>query len=160
MLQLALGVVDAVPPERRAYMAEERLLYLATEHRFSRSRSTHQDVLCEAAAEVLLNVERLYYEGRLDMTLCGMPPHGPDADPVALINKIASQIAIDIGRNNYTLLASTCVESLAAWAKANPNLEPDASAATRLLWGERGANGHSLGERLPGPAASMSAAAS
>ena len=154
MLQLALGVVDAVPPERRAYMAEERLLYLATEHRFSRSRSTRQDVLWEAAAEVLLSVERLYYEGRLDMTLCGMPPHSPDADPVALVNKIASQIAIDIGRNNYTLLASTCVESLAAWARANPNLESDGSTPTRLLWGEKGSNGHSLGERLPGPDAS------
>lgn len=35
MLQLAVGVVDAVPPDRRADMAEEPLLFLAGKHRFS-----------------------------------------------------------------------------------------------------------------------------
>ncbi|MEY2582737.1 MAG: hypothetical protein QOE09_2586 [Ilumatobacteraceae bacterium] len=144
MLQLALGVVDAVPVDRRADLAEERLLSLASEHRFNR-RSTHQDVLWEAAAEVILNLERLYYEGRLDMTLCGMPPQSPDADPVVLIDKIASQIAIDIGRNNYTLLASTCIEALATWAQANPILDVDDAAPTKLRW-ERGTDRHSFGD--------------
>jgi hypothetical protein len=142
MLQLALGVVDAVPVDRRADMAEERLLHLANEHRFSR-QPTYQDVLWEAAAEVILNTERLYYEGRLDMTLCGMPPHNPDAEPVALMNKIASTIAIDIGHNNYTLLAKTCIDALVEWASANPVLDTDDAEPTRLRW-ERGTDRHAL----------------
>jgi hypothetical protein len=146
MLQLALGVVDAVPVDRRANLAEERLLYLAAEHRFTR-HPMRPDVLWEAAAEVISSVERLYNEGRLDMTLCGMPPHSRAADPVALINKIASQIAIDIGTNNYTLLATTCVEALAAWAQSNPVLDSADSTFSRLLW-ERGTNRHSIGERV------------
>jgi hypothetical protein len=148
MIELALGVVDAVPADRRADMAEERLLHLASEHSFARARSSsHKDVLWEAAAEVLLSVERLYYEGRLDMALCGLPPHSPAADPVALIEKIASKIAVDIGRNNYKLLASTCVEALVAWARANPILDAEDSGTSQLAW-ERGADRHSLGERL------------
>ena len=134
MLQLALGVVDAVPADRRARLAEERLLFLAGDHRFTRPQSPDQDVLWEAAAEVILSVERLYYEGRLDMTLCGMPSHNPDAEPVVLLDKIASQIAIDIGRNNYTLLAKTCVDAFVVWARANPLLDKDDTISTRLRW--------------------------
>jgi hypothetical protein len=127
-------------------MAEERLLHLANEHRFAR-QPTYQDVLWEAAAEVILNVERLYYEGRLDMALCGMPAHSPDAEPVILMDKIASKIAIDIGRNNYTLLAKACIDALVEWACANPVLDTDDSEPTRLRW-ERGTDRHTLGERL------------
>jgi hypothetical protein len=145
MLQLSLGVVDAIPADRRAHMAEERLLYLSSEHRFA--RVAHKDVLWEAAAEVLLHVERLYYEGRLDRALCGLPPHSADADPVALLETIASPIALDIGRNNYRSLASTCIDKLVAWARANPILDAGETTATRLRW-ERGANRPSLGERL------------
>jgi hypothetical protein len=144
MLQLALGVVDAVPADRRADMAEERLLYLASEHRFA--RVAHKDVLWEAAAEVLLNVERLYYEGRLDRSFCELPPHSPAEDPVALLEKLASPIALDIGRNNYRSLASTCIETFVTWARAHPLLDSDDSTTTRLRW-ERGADRHSLGER-------------
>ncbi len=104
-------------------------------------------MLWEAAAEVILNAERLYYEGRLDMTLCGMPPHNPDADPVVLMDRIASQIAIDIGRNNYKLLASTCIEALTRWAMANPVLDTDDPVSTKLRW-ERVADRHSFGERV------------
>jgi hypothetical protein len=126
-------------------MAEERLLHLANEHRFSR-QPTYQDVLWQAAAEVILNTERLYYEGRLDMALCGMPQHNPDAEPVALMDKIASEIAIDIGGNNYTLLAKTCIDALVEWASAHPVLDDDESTPTRHRW-ERGTDRHTLAER-------------
>jgi hypothetical protein len=146
MLQLALGVVDAVPVDRRADMAEERLLYLASEHQFNRPVN-YQDVLWEAAAEVILGVERLYCEGRLDMALCGMPSHNPGAEPVALLDRIASQIAIDIGRNNYTKLARTCVDALMAWAQSHPILDDDDDPQpTRLRW-ERRADQQWMGER-------------
>jgi hypothetical protein len=144
MLQLALGVVDAVAVDRRADMAEERLLFLASKDRFNR-QATHQDVLWEAAAEVILGVERLYYEGRLDMTLCGLPAHSPDADPVVLLDRIASRIAIVIGRENYRLLASTCIEALVMWATSNPVLDIGDSTPTRLRW-QRGADRHLFAE--------------
>jgi hypothetical protein len=149
MLQLALGVVDAVPVDRRADMAEERLLYLASEHQFNRPVN-HRDVLWEAAAEVILGVERLYYEGRLDMVLCAMPSLTPNADPVALLDRIASQIAIDIGPTNYSRLAKTCVDALVTWAQSHPVIDTDASLPARLRW-ERGTDRHSLGEPAAPP---------
>ena len=118
---------------------------MAGEHRFTRPQPPDQDVLGEAAAEVILSVERLYYEGRLDMALCGMPPHSPDIEPVVLLDKIASQIAIDIGRNNYTLLAKTCVDAFVAWARANPLLDKDEVISTKLRW-EGHSNNQSLGD--------------
>jgi hypothetical protein len=146
MLQLALGVVDAVPVDRRADMAEERLLFLASEPRFNRL-AAHRDVLWEAAAEVILGVERLYHEGRLDMALCGLTAHKADAEPVALLQRIASNVAIDIGINNYTQLALTCVDALVAWAQSHPVLDADDPVSTRLRW-ERGNDRHTLGERI------------
>ena len=138
MLQLALGVIDAVPADRRPAIAEERLLHLAGAHRFTRANSTRQDELLEAAAEVLASVEQLYREARLDQLLCGLPPVSPAADPLNLIKKMASQTALDIGLNNYKSLASVCLDSLANWAQAHPNFGPDAErddpSAERLSW--------------------------
>lgn len=119
-------------------MAEERLLHLAGEHRFNRAPATRQDELWEAAGEVLASVEQLYGEARLDQLLCGLPPASPAADPLILIEKMASPTALEIGLSNYKALASTCLESLASWAQVNPNFGPhDASddpSAARLSW--------------------------
>ena len=137
MVQLALGVVDAIPPDRRARLAEERLVYLSSEHRFARRPETHSDVLNEAAAEIITSIERLYHEGRLDYTLCGLAVANRAADPITLIEKIASPLALDIGPNNYNALAQTCLKALVDWVQAHPNLDGDQSASTGLEW-ERG----------------------
>ena len=135
MVQLALGVVDAVPPDRRAQLAEERLVYLSSEHRFGRRPETHSDVLNEAAAEIIASIERLYFEGRLDYTLCGLVVANRAADPITLIEKIASPIALDIGPNNYNALAQACLKALVDWVQAHPNLDGDQSAtAAGLDW--------------------------
>jgi hypothetical protein len=137
IVQLSLGVVDAIPAERRARLAEERLVYLSSEHRFARRPETHSDVLNEAAAEIIASVERLYHEGRLDYTLCGLAVANRAADPIILIEKIASPIAVDIGPNNYSALTQTCIKALVDWVQAHPNLDGDQSATTGLEW-ERG----------------------
>ena len=113
-------------------MAEERLLYLASEHRFARRRAARVDELSQAAAEVLAIVDRLYYEGRLDEMLCGLPPSSPAADPLVLIEKIASHLALDIGWNNYKALAFTTLDALGRWAQANPILNGDQPVTTRI----------------------------
>ena len=132
MIQLALGVVDAVPPDRRARLAQERLLFLSSEHRFARRRATRLDVLAEAAAEVIANVDRLYYEGRLDYLLCGLAVADPASDPVTLLETIASPLALDIGPNNYRALVTTCLDALVGWAQAHPNLDTRAES-----WGAK-----------------------
>jgi hypothetical protein len=137
IVQLSLGVVDAIPADRRARLAEERLVYLSSEHRFARRPETHSDVLNEAAAEIIASVERLFHEGRLDYTLCGLAVANRAADPITLIEKIASPIALDIGPNNYNALAQTCLTALVDWVQAHPNLDGDQSATTGLDW-ERG----------------------
>ena len=134
MVQLSLGVVDAIPADRRARLAEERLVYLSSEHRFARRPETHSDVLNEAAAEIIGSIERLYYEGRLDYTLCGLTVANRAADPITLIEKIASPIALDIGPNNYNALAQTCLKALVEWVQAHPNLDGDRSPTTGLDW--------------------------
>jgi hypothetical protein len=142
IVQLSLGVVDAVPADRRARLAEERLVHLSSEHRFARRSETHSDVLNEAAAEIIASIERLYHEGRLDYTLCGLAVANRAADPITLIEKIASPIAVDIGPNNYNALAQTCLKALVDWVQAHPNLDGDQSATTGLDW-ERGHLGES-----------------
>lgn len=134
MVQLSLGVVDAVPEERRAQMAEERLLLLSSEERFRRVQLTPHDELSEAAAEILVNIDRLYYEGRLDAMLCGLPTSNPAADPLKLLEKISSHLSVDIGVNNYSAMATTCLEAVAAWAQANPNLDGGDPAPPLLTW--------------------------
>ncbi|HEY0520487.1 MAG TPA: hypothetical protein VGC84_13415, partial [Ilumatobacteraceae bacterium] len=84
VLHVALGVVNAVPTERRAALAEERLIYLASNHGFSPAPGTRRDEIWEAAADVLSRVDKLYHEGRLDEMLCGLPPHSPGVDPLNL----------------------------------------------------------------------------
>jgi hypothetical protein len=152
MVQLALGVVDAVPAERRAHLAEERLVYMSSEHRFARRPETHSDVLSEAAAEIIGSIERLYYEGRLDYTLCGLAVANRAADPIALIEKIATPIALDIGPNNYNALAQTCLKALVDWVQAYPNLDGDQSSTAGLSWENRTDAGRSSESDVSPPA--------
>ncbi|MEO7369509.1 MAG: hypothetical protein ABIZ69_01520 [Ilumatobacteraceae bacterium] len=134
VVQVALGVVNAVPVERRPAIAEERLLYLATNHGFAPAPAARRDELWEAASEVLNSVEKLYHEGRLDEMLCGLPPTSPALDPLNLIDRVASRVGVGIGRENYRALATACVEALRNWAQANPEIDVDQQPSTKLRW--------------------------
>jgi hypothetical protein len=134
MVQLALGVVNAVPAERRPALAEERLLFLAGEHGFAPAPTTRRDELWEAAAEVLVTVERLYSEGRLDELLCGLPPKSVAVDPLNLIDRVASRVSLHIGRDNYRALAKACVEAVGRWAQANPDIDINQNSSTKPRW--------------------------
>jgi hypothetical protein len=134
VMQSALGVVNAVPAERRAAIAEERLIYLAASHGFSPADGTRRDQLWEAAADILTRVEKLYHEGRLDEMLCGLPPVSPAVDPLNLIDRAASRVTVGIGRENYRALTAACVEALSLWAQANPDVEVDHQPSTKLRW--------------------------
>jgi hypothetical protein len=134
VMQAALGVVNAVPSERRAAIAEERLIHLAAIHGFTAADATRRDELWEAAAEILARVENLYHEGRLDEMLCGLPPISPAVDPLNLVDRAASRVTVGIGRENYRALAAACVEALSRWAHANPDIDVDHQPSTKLRW--------------------------
>jgi hypothetical protein len=134
VVQLALGVVNAVPPERRAAIAEERLIFLATSHGFAPAPATRRDEMWEAAAVILASVEKLYHEGRLDEVLCGLPPNSPAVDPLNLIDRLTSRVKVGIGRENYQALGRACLEALVHWAQANPDVDIDQQPSTKLRW--------------------------
>jgi hypothetical protein len=134
VLQVALGVVNAVPLERRAAMAEERLIHLATAHGFAPAPGTRRDEIWEAAADVLVRVEKLYHEGRLDAMLCGLPASSAGAEPLNLIDRAASRVTVGIGRDNYRAMAAACVEALNAWVRANPGVDVDHQPPTKGPW--------------------------
>jgi hypothetical protein len=134
VLQMALGVVNAIPSERRAAIAEERLIHLAADHGFAPASATRRDEMWEAAADVLSRVEQLYHEGRLDAMLCGLPPSSSGMDPLKLIDRAASRVTVGIGRDNYRALASACVECLTRWVRAHPDIDVDHQPVTRTGW--------------------------
>jgi hypothetical protein len=134
VLHVALGVVNAIPPERRAAIAEERLIFLATSLGFTPAPGVRRDQIWEAAADVLARVEKLYHDGRLDEMLCGLPPRSPGLEPLNLIDRAASRVTVGIGRDNYRALAAACVEALARWVHANPGVDVDHQPATKLRW--------------------------
>ena len=134
VLQVALGVVNAIPPERRAAMAEERLIHLATHHGFAPAPATRRGEIWEAASDVLSRVERLFYEGRLDEMLCGLPPSSPGVQPLNLIDRAASRVTVGIGRDNYRAMAVACVEALSRWVHANPEVDVDHEPSANTRW--------------------------
>jgi hypothetical protein len=134
VLHVALGVANAIPSERRAALAEERLIFLATSHGFTPAPGARRDQIWEAAADVLARVEKLYHEGRLDEMLCGLPPRSPGVDPLNLIDRAATRVTVGIGRNNYRALAAACVEALTGWVHANPDVDVDHQPATKVRW--------------------------
>ena len=134
VLQGALGVVSAIPPERRAAMAEERLIHLAAHHGFAPAASTRRGEIWEAAGDVLSRVEDLFHEGRLDEMLCGLPPSSPGVEPLNLIDRSASRVTVGIGRENYRAMAAACVEALSRWTQSNPHVEVDYQPSTKLRW--------------------------
>jgi hypothetical protein len=134
VLHVALGVVNAISPDRRAAMAEERLIHLAKNHGFAPAPGTRRDEIWEAAADVLSRVENLYHEGRLDEMLCNLPPHSPGADPLNLINRTASRVAVGIGRDNYRALASACIHALGRWVQIHPDVDIAHQPSTKLPW--------------------------
>lgn len=134
VLQVALGVVNAVPLERRAAMAEERLIYLAASHGFAPAAGTRREEIWEAAADVVVRVEKLYHEGRLDAMLCGLPASSPGAEPLNLIDRAASRVTVGIGRDNYRAMAVACVEALNRWVRANPEVDVDHQPPANGPW--------------------------
>lgn len=135
VLQAALGVVNTIPSERRAAMAEERLIYLAANHGFVAAPATGRHELWEAAADVLSRVEMLYHDGRLDAMLCELPASSPAFEPLNLIDHAASRVAGAIGRDNYRAMAAACVEALTRWVRANPQIDIDHQPPTKTPWG-------------------------
>jgi hypothetical protein len=123
MTQLSLGVVDAVPFDRRPAMAEQRLMHLAEKQGFVKSPSTPRHELREPAAEVIAQLEKLYNEGLLDEALCDLPPSSAGAGPNVLISRRATPGFLDIGAENYMALAVAAVEALTNWARVNPVLD-------------------------------------
>ena len=134
VLHRALGVVNAIPPERRAAMAEERLIHLAANHGFAPAPATRRGELWEAAANVLSRVEKLFNEGRLDEMLCGLPPSSPGLEPLNLIDRAPSRVTVGVGRNNYRAMAAACVEALSRWAQVNPDVDVDQQPSTKTRW--------------------------
>ena len=132
--QRALGVVNAIPTERRAAMAEERLIHLAANHGFAPAPATRRVEIWEAAAYVLSRVEKLFNEGRLDEMLCGLPPSSPKLEPLNLIDRAPSRVTVGINRNNYRAMASACVETLSQWAQVNPDVDVDHQPPTKSRW--------------------------
>lgn len=134
VLQRALGVVNAIPPERRAAMAEERLIYLAANHGFAPAPSIRKGELWEAAANVLSRVEKLFNEGRLDEMMCGLPPSSPGLEPLNLVDRAPSRVTVSVGRDNYRAMASACIEALGRWAQVNPDIDVDHPTSTKTRW--------------------------
>lgn len=134
VLQRALGVVNAIPPERRAAMAEERLIHLAANHGFAPAPTTRRGEIWEAAANILSRVEELFNEGRLDEMLCGLPPSSPALEPLNLIDRAPSRVTVGVGRDNYRAMASACVEALRRWVQVNADVDVDQQPSSKTRW--------------------------
>ena len=175
VLQAALGVVSAIPSERRAAMADECLIHLASTHGFAPAPATRRDEVWEAAADVLSRVEKLYHEGRLDAMLCGLPASSPGAEPLNLIDRSASRVTVGIGRDNYRAMVVACLEALSRWVRANPGVDIDHQPTTKVGWelaldrpllgdldapSNRRSMSRSLGEVAPGQLAAIETGAS
>src|SRR4051812_27423291 len=80
MLQLALGVPDAVPAERREELAARKLVELGVANGFGDSEYALRAEREQVASEVVVVVAAFYDEGLLDDALCGVPT-GPNEEP-------------------------------------------------------------------------------
>jgi hypothetical protein len=122
MIQLSVGVVDAVPVDARPAMAELRIAQLAAERHGSTAHELADDELRPVLAEIISQVETLYNEGRFNRLLCGLPVSS-SSNPVSMMLRLASQRFTSVGVPNYEAIAKTSVEALVEWAQAHPTFD-------------------------------------
>jgi hypothetical protein len=117
MVQLALGVVDAVPAKRRPAVAVQRLASLAGPYEIGISKAE----LDAGCAEVVKLLADLYVSGNLDAPLCGL---NGSVDPVLWItSRVTKKTMKDIGQETCDALAAAAINALTTWAQAHPILD-------------------------------------
>jgi hypothetical protein len=124
MLQLSLGVPDAVAENFRMQMAERLLLNTKTEDGLVVDARLNE--LVPVAREIIDSLVKVYVDGGFNETLCGLPVRAPRytnaVGPVAAILQIATPSNfVDLGADKYQALATVAVDAFVKWAQDNPN---------------------------------------